>query len=349
MLTIDGREQEGGGQILRTSLSLAALTGRPFRITNIRANRAKSGLRPQHLTAVRAAAILCQAHLKGDSLNATTLEFHPQVPPTPGEYHFDVSEVAKGGSAGSVMLIFQTVIWPLLFANGRSRLNLRGGTHVPFSPPYHYVAEVFRPLLCQMGATFTTNLDDWGWYPAGGGFVTATIEPIRHLQAIPFGPVPAQRVEGVAAVSNLPGHIPQRMADHAASLLQAAGLPSQIEVIQEQGQGPGAGIVLWLPQAGFTSIGRRGLPAEEVAQTAVAECLAFLESHVQVDSHLADQLLLPCALARGSTSYTTHSLTQHALTQAQLLRQWLDVAIEIEGLPGQPAQITVSGINYTVE
>jgi RNA 3'-terminal phosphate cyclase (ATP) len=245
------------------------------------------------------------------------------------------------------MLIFQTVLWPLLFADGRSTLTLRGGTHVPFSPPYHYIAEVVRPLLREMGATFTTELKAWGWYLVGGGHVTATIEPITQLQAIPFDRVPARFVHGVAAVTNLPEHIPQRMADHADLLLRAADLASQIEAVPERGQGSGAGIVLWLPQAGVSALGRRGLPAERVAETAVAELRTFIDNNAQVDPHLADQLLLPLALAQGSTSYTTNPLTRHTVTNAHLLRQWLDVAITIDGPIGQPGQVTITGANYT--
>ena len=159
MLTIDGRMGEGGGQVLRTSLSLSALTGRPFRLTHVRANRAKGGLRPQHLTAVRAVARLCAAALTGDAIDSRTLEFRPAMPPQSGEYHFDVSDAAQGGSAGAIMLIFQAVLWPLLFAGGASGLVLRGGTHVPMSPPYHYVAHVARPVFARMGATFELELE----------------------------------------------------------------------------------------------------------------------------------------------------------------------------------------------
>ena len=180
-LTIDGRQGEGGGQILRTSLSLSALTGRPFRLNNIRANRSKPGLRPQHLTAVRAAAAICNADLRGADLNSTSLEFHPQSRPRGGEYYFDVAAVAKGGSAGSATLLFQAILWPLLFADRSSQLTLRGGTHVPFSPPFHYLAEVVQPVFARLGAHFLLTLREWGWYPVGGGSVTAVIQPIAHL------------------------------------------------------------------------------------------------------------------------------------------------------------------------
>ncbi len=346
MLQIDGRMGEGGGQVLRTSLSLSALTGRPFRITHMRANRSKPGLRPQHLTAVRAVARLCGAALSGDAIDSRTLEFRPAMPPQPGVYHFDVSDVTQGGSAGALTLILGAVLWPLLFAGGRSTVTLRGGTHVPMSPPWHYVAHVARPAFVRMGATFTTTLDAWGWYPVGGGVVSAEIEPISRLVAPAFEHIPVERVEGVAAVTNLPADIPQRMAGRATNLLGAAGRPSRVEPRREKGAGPGAGIFLWVPQGGFGAIGRPGLPSEKVAEAAVAETLSFVDNTAMVDRHLADQLLLPLALAHGRARYTTDHLTLHTVTNAELLQQWLDTRITITGELGSPAEIDVLGAGF---
>jgi RNA 3'-terminal phosphate cyclase (ATP) len=331
---------------------LSVLTGRPFTLTNIRANRSKPGLRPQHLTAVRAAAAICDAELKGAGLNSQTLEFRPQTSPQGGGerlpvvYRFDVADAVRGGSAGSVMLILQALLWPLLFAKGQSHLTLRGGTHVPFSPPYHYLAEVVRPAVARFGADFELELVEWGWYPAGGGQITAVIQPVTHLQAVDFAPAPAHKVNGVAAVTNLPAHIPQRMARRADNLLRQAGFATDIQPLRERGRGPGAGLFLWLPQAGFSSLGRKGLPADKVAETAVADLLAFVDNKVSIDKHLADQLLIPMALGYGRSTTTTNPLTQHTLTNAHLLRQWLDVPITITGDLGHPGEIVVDGIGF---
>jgi RNA 3'-terminal phosphate cyclase (ATP) len=246
------------------------------------------------------------------------------------------------------MLIFQAVLWPLLFAGGASRLVLRGGTHVPMSPPYHYLAHVARPVFERMGAMFELELERWGWYPVGGGVVRAAITPVARLDAPPFERLPVERVEGVAAVTNLPANIPQRMAGRATNLLTDAGRRSHIEPRRENGAGPGAGICLWVPQGGFTSIGRPGLPSERVAEAAVAEALAFLDNGGMVDRHLADQLLLPLALAHGRTRYTTDNLTLHTTTSADLLRLWLDVHIDISGELGGPAEIELTGAGFTV-
>ncbi|MEW5986992.1 MAG: RNA 3'-terminal phosphate cyclase [Chloroflexota bacterium] len=345
MFVIDGSQGEGGGQVLRASLSLAAVTGRPFRLEKIRARRSKPGLRPQHLTAVRAVAALCQADLKGAELDSTTLEFRPGSPPHGGDYFFDVSDAAQGGSAGATTLILQAILWPLLCADGPSHVTLRGGTHVPFSPPYHYLAEVARPAFGRLGATFATELRAWGWYPQGGGVITATIEPVGHLQAATFERVAADTVEGVAAVTNLPAHIPHRMARRAHNLLEEAGFTPAVAPLRERGVGPGAGIVLWLPQAGFSSLGRVGLPADKVAEAAVNDLLAFWrDKKAAVDFHLADQLLLPMALAQGISSFTTNRLTQHTLTNVALLTQWLNVSITVDGRLDAPGRVVVNGI-----
>ena len=186
MIKIDGSDGEGGGQVLRTCLSLSALTGRPFQITNIRAGRKKPGLRPQHLTTVNALAALCTADTRGAALNSQSLTFTPKSRPLGGEYSFDVADAAIGGSAGSVTLIFQALLYPLLFAQKPSTIRLRGGTHVPFSPPYHFISNVFKPALSQLGASFSTTLMAWGWYPQGQGEMVATITPQGKLRSAGF-------------------------------------------------------------------------------------------------------------------------------------------------------------------
>ena len=348
-IQIDGSEGEGGGQVLRTSLSLSALTGRPLRLTNIRAGRSKPGLRPQHLTAVRAVAATCDAEVDGAEINSRSLKFDPAGPPHSDDFRFNVEDAAQHGSAGSVTLILQAMLWPLAFANTPSSVTLQGGTHVPFSPSYHYIAEVAGPAFGRFGTQFDVRLDEWGWLPAGQGQLTATLRPVERLEAVTFERVEIERIHGVAAVTNLPSHIPQRMANRANNLLREAGFKTSIQPVRERGQGPGAGIFLWVRHGGFGSLGRKGLPSERVAEAAVADCLDFAENETAtVDAHLADQLLIPMALARGTSTFTTHRLTRHTMTNAAILRRWLDVPIAIEGEPDGPARVTVEGTNFTV-
>lgn len=350
MLTINGGEGEGGGQLLRTSLSLAALTGRPFRLENIRAGRKKSGLRPQHLTAVLATARLCGAAIEGAELNSDTLVFRPQMPAQAGIYEFDVAAQAPHGSAGSVTLIWQTLVWPLLFAGGASRVTLRGGTHVMFSPPFHYLDYVWRPNIERFGLpahSLRLTLDEWGWLPAGQGQFTAVIdEPVTHLTAVRFTPQPLESIRGEAVVTNLPAHIPQRMSRRADNLLRQRGFLAAIQAIRLRSQHLGAMTFLWVAQAGFASLGVKGLASETVAETAVRDFVDYANTNTAVDPHLADQLLLPMALASGISYYSTSALTRHTLTQANLLRQWLEIPIYVTGREGQPGTVEIHGLGW---
>ena len=336
MIYIDGSWGEGGGQILRTSLSLAAITGQPVRIDRIRANRPKPGLAAQHLTSVRAAATLCKAQARGDTLGSMTLEFIPTCPPQAGQYTFDVTEAREGGSAGAVSLILQTILIPLTIANGSSKVILKGGTHVAWSPPVTYIEEVYLPVLRQLGVQAEVKLNAWGWYPRGGGevelWVGGSKQPLSGLQLLERGAL--KQIRGLAVVTELPAHIPQRMANRAANLLQQAHLPAQIKAVREGGIAPGAGIFLTAEydrsRAGFSALGRRGIPAERVAETAVRELLDFHAQAVPVDSFLGDQLLLPLALSSEMSEYRVASISQHLTTNARAIEQFNLANIVIE-------------------
>jgi RNA 3'-terminal phosphate cyclase (ATP) len=292
--------------------------------------------------------LICAADVEGDTIDSQTVVFRPNSPPLAGTYHFDVADYAPHGrSAGAVTLIFQALLWPLLFADGPSRVTLVGGTHVPFSPPFHYLAEVARPALAQFGAQFSAELQRWGWMSAGGGRMTATIDPVQQLTAMTFEQQPRDTVRGVAAVTNLPSHIPQRMVNRAHNRLAERGIMGEIRPMRERGNGPGASIFLWLPQAGFDALGRKSVPADHVADVAVDACLAFMDNPAAVDRHLADQLLIPMALAHGVSSYTTTMLTQHTTSNLALLRHMLGVEFNVEGQTGAPGRVTLHGIGFS--
>lgn len=352
MVTIDGSYGEGGGQILRTSLALAALTGQPLRMENIRAGRKNPGLAAQHLTAVRAAAQVCRAEVEGDTLGSRTLVFRPTAPPQPGEYRFDVREARQGGSAGAVSLVFQTIHLPLSHANGESQVVLRGGTHVPWSPPVHYLIHVYLPTLAQLGYRASLTLRQWGWYPIGGGDVHAHIQERAIDDNQPTVVDWTQRGElrrvwGLAAVSNLPAHIPQRMADRARKLLEREGIRASIEPRCEDGPGIGAGIFLFAEYehvvAGFSALGEKGKPAEKVAEEACRDLLAHRASGQALDMHLADQVVLPLALSGRPATFTTCRVTLHLLTVLHVVQSFLDVRCRIEGGEGEPGQVWLEG------
>jgi RNA 3'-terminal phosphate cyclase (ATP) len=331
--------------VLRTALTLAVLTGQPVRIEHIRAGRRRPGLRPQHLTAVRAAAAVCEAR-------SQALTFAPSGPARPGEYTFDVTEAAQGGSAGSVGLVLQTVLLPLALAEGESFLTLRGGTHVPWAPPVSYLEHVFLPTVARMGVRTQVKLVRWGFYPAGGGEVQVQIVgregPLHSILLAERGEL--QRVSGMAAVMNLPAHIPQRMADRARNVLAEAGLQAQVKPLRLRGAGPGAGIFLFAEYAhttaGFTAYGRKGLPAERVAEAACAELLAHHRSGAPANPHLADQLVLPMVLAEGESQASTSQVSQHLLTNIWVVRRFLAREIHVEGEPGSPGTVVVKGAKH---
>jgi RNA 3'-terminal phosphate cyclase (ATP) len=346
MLTIDGSYGEGGGQILRSTLTLSAVTGRAVHLTRIRANRSSPGLHPQHLTAVRAAAAVCSAELEGDALDSQTLTFVPQSPPQAGDYTFDVTEVAGRGSAGSVTLVLQTVLLPLALAGGKSTLTLRGGTAVPMSPPAPYIEKVYIPTLFELGVRARIDHRRWGFYPRGGGELVAEVTGGDELRGRVFGARgPLNRVEGLAFAANLPSHIPQRMTNRARSLLREAEMETRIEPRHVPSPGTGTGLFLCarydpLP-AGFLMLGRRGLPSEEVAEIACRALFAHHETGTVADMHLADQLVLPFALAKGPSHASVSKVTRHLQTNVWVAHQFGFDALHLEGEMDEPGTLSM--------
>ncbi|HID86755.1 MAG TPA: RNA 3'-phosphate cyclase [Anaerolineae bacterium] len=362
MITIDGSYGEGGGQVLRTSLTLSALLSRPMRIERIRAGRRNPGLQAQHLTGVRATAQVCGAELEGAKLGSQTLTFVPQSPPRAGEYAFDVAEARKGGSAGATSLVLQTLLLPLAFASATSRLTLQGGTHVAWSPPFHYLEWVYLPTLARMGIEADVSIERWGWYPIGGGVMKASVKgrgneghgpEDRDLSLAPRSLLPLdltqrgtlRRLHGLSALSNLPMHIAERQRKRAVEILRAEGFAPEIEVVNAPAKGRGTCVFLLAEYenglAGFTALGARGKPAEKVAEEACRDFLAYHKSGACLDMHLADQLILPMALARGPSAFTTCRITQHLLTNIWVVEQFMDVRFEVEGKEGGRGRVTV--------
>jgi RNA 3'-terminal phosphate cyclase (ATP) len=283
------------------------------------------------------------------------LTFIPGGPPRPGEYVFDVAQAASGGSAGSAGLVLQTVLLPLALAKGPSHLTIRGGTHVPWAPPVSYLTAVFLPTLARMGIQAQIELARWGFYPAGGGEIQVQIEGKGTLDPIQLtrrGEL--QRVWGTAAVMNLPAHIPQRMANRARNVLAEVGIKARVEPRRLRGAGPGAGIFLFAEYApadgdivaGFTAYGRKGLPAERVAEAACESLLAHHRSGEPADPHLADQLVPPMALARGESRVATSQISQHLLTNAWVVGQFLPQVLDIEGKQRAPGKIIAKGTRH---
>lgn len=338
-LVIDGAHGEGGGQILRCSVAFAAMLGRPVRIEDIRAGRAKAGLAAQHVTAIRAAAAICGADVAGCELGSQILAFSPRHPVRPGDFSFDVAEAREGGSAGATSLVLQTVLLPLAMAEGESHVTVWGGTHMAWSPSFDYLKDVFLPTLRPLGVSATIELQAWGWFPVGRGCVHATIRgvgPRRIGNAALVDRGRLVEVTGRAVAANLPAHIPQRMADRARALL--GQLDAAVSIVPQRVRAacPGAGIFLAAryehARCGFSALGARGKPSEEVAEEAVAALLAHRRSGAALDQHLGDQILAPLAVADGPSSYTVETVSRHLKTNAWLIdrfglaRTMIDIA-----------------------
>lgn len=337
MLTIDGSYGEGGGQILRTSLALSLVTGKPFRIEKIRAGRKSPGLLRQHLTAVNAAAETGRADVTGATIGSRDLTFTPGAL-TPGDYHFAV------GTAGSATLVLQTILPALLTASAPSRITLEGGTHNPFAPPFDFLAKSFLPLVERMGPRFRAELERPGFYPAGGGKFSVEIKPAASLKRLDLterGEITGRR--GCAIVANLPRHIAEREIDFIRRRMSWNTDWLESKVI-DNSRGPGNIVLIEIESEQvtevFTGFGERGVRAEAVAQKAVQAARRYLSSEVAAAEYLADQLLLPMAMAGGG-KFTTLPLSRHATTNIDMIRKFLDVEISVETISNRACIVSL--------
>ena len=329
-IDIDGAQGEGGGQILRTSLALSLVTGRPFRIERIRASRPKPGLLRQHLTAVNAACAISGAQVAGADLGSSVLEFTPSRV-RGGEYRLAV------GTAGSATLVLQAVLPALLLADAPTRLSLEGGTHNPFAPPFDFLAKSFVPLIRRMGAVVELSLETHGFYPAGGGRFVATVQPCRALTPLTLLDRGEVSVRARGLVASLPNKIAKREVSFVRQRLGLERTQCVIESI-DTSVGPGNVVFVEIASAQVTEVitgfGIKGVTAEEVASRACDEAAAYLSAGVPVGTHLADQLLLPMALAGGGL-FRTQTPSAHTMTNAEVIGRFLDRPISIthEGGP----------------
>jgi RNA 3'-terminal phosphate cyclase (ATP) len=391
MIEIDGSYGEGGGQILRTALSLSCLFKKPFRIFNIRKGRKKPGLMPQHLTCVRAAQLLSNAEVKGDQTGSTELLFLPGEVKG-GDFFFDI------GTAGSTSLVLQTLIPAIVFSKitnnppfppflkggergllkEKNTITLKGGTHVHFSPCFHYFAGVFANFLKKIGIEIRLTIESYGFYPKGGGKVRAEIFPAKHvkpLNVMERGNI--LRLSGYSGVGNLPLSIAERQkkalveriyssniaipfqpsidnGQHPPqSLLDKGGLrgvlPVDIELLSVPTPGQGTFIFLQSESenstAGFTSLGERGKRAEAVGEDAAMEFLTYYYTNAALDPHISDQIVLYLSICREESSFTTSCITQHLMTNLWVIGLFHEFRYSIEGEIGKPGIVRINKNN----
>jgi RNA 3'-terminal phosphate cyclase (ATP) len=335
MIEIDASVGEGGGQIVRTSLALAICTGTPITLRNIRAHRDNPGLRAQHLAAVHGAAAICSARVEGDSTASRALSFRPGAVRA-GRYEIDV------GTAGSTMLVFQTILPPLSFCSDTSEIVLRGGTHNPRAPTFEFVRDAYVPLLDRLGFRTKVTLERHGFFPKGGGVVGAMIEPFRNASALELmerGSIRACTAR--ALLSHLPEHIAHRELSVLRECLHLS--PDSCTAAQVEARGTGNALSVRVDCSNITTMfdgfGMRGVPAEKVAGDLAREVQLYLDANVAVDRYLADQVLLPLALGPGGR-FSTLRPSAHAETNVAVIRKFLPFDYEAREIG--PARWSIS-------
>jgi RNA 3'-terminal phosphate cyclase (ATP) len=340
MIQIDGSEGEGGGQVIRSSLALSMITGKPFTIDNIRGRRSNAGLARQHLTCVHAAKEICDAEVSGDRLRSSSISFLPGTV-KPGDYCFQI------GTAGSTTLVAQTVLPALMNCESDSTVTVVGGTHNQKAPPFDFFKEAYVKLVDEMGPTVAVELKTYGFYPAGGGKIEIDISPASHwygltlIDSQKFKPYP------IAIVSGLPRSIAQRECD---TICRSANWPSKNSVIieVENPRGPGNIVMIKLVSKSttelFSEVGKIGVKAEQVARRVLKRSREFLTRGVPVGPHLADQLLLPMAIAATydqPSKFRTVALSQHSRTHIDIIKRFLEVNIVVTEISNDVFEVEV--------
>lgn len=348
MMEIDGSYGEGGGQILRTAVSLSALAMQPVRIIKIRASRPQPGLKKQHIAAVELTARLVKARVSGLKVGSTEVGFEP-IERCNGNFSFDV------GTAGSISLVLQAVLPPAVLSHEPTTFRLTGGTDVSWSPPIDYIREVFLKMLGRIGLTVSLVQERRGHYPAGGGKVSCAVsanKQIAPLELVEFGRL--REIGGISHCVRLPAHVAERQAVSAENALRSQHVDS-IHIARESHPkgadphlGPGSGIVLWAEsedgvRLGSDSLGEKGKSAEEVGSGAARALLHEMASGMAVDSHLSDMLVPYLALASGESRIGITEITSHLMTNVWVTRQILGIDVDIQGKIGEPGILRIRG------
>jgi len=339
-IEIDGSYGEGGGQILRTSVALSVITGKPVRIRRIRANRSNPGLRPQHLHGILALKELSNAKVKGAKVGSTELEFVPEKP-EPKHIRVPVK------TAGSATLVLQALLPAMAFTGGS--FEITGGTDVPWSPPVDYLKHVTLFALERMGLKVELEIRRRGHYPKGGGLVVGRVEPWedrRPLKAVEWREI--KNFGGISHATNLPAHVAERQAKAAEGRLREFyTAPVEMETEVSRSLGPGSGIIVWAETdsliLGGDALGKRGKPAEVVGREAADELIEALRTRAAVDKFLGDQLVPFLAFVGGEIGVS--EVTNHLLTNVWVVEQFFGKVFKVDGTLGSPGRIEAAGVS----
>ncbi|MBU1120689.1 RNA 3'-terminal phosphate cyclase [Candidatus Micrarchaeota archaeon] len=346
MIEVDGR---AGGQVLRTSIALSAVTQTPVTVFNIRANRPNPGLQPQHLTGIQTLAKLCNANLKNAKLESKKIIFYPKKM-CGGNYSVNI------GTAGSISLLLQTVMIPSLFSANPVNLKLFGGTDVKWSPPYDYLNRVLHPAISKMGVKFSLDLKKRGYYPKGNGFVTFSSNksklPLKPLYLVEQSPL--QFIKLISHSVNLPKEVILNQLSSARKILLEKIQVDFEELIEfkDTGETNGSGItVIGVfsdgTRIGASALGEKGKPAEKIGREAAENFLKELNSGKPIDKFLADQLIPFMAIAEGHSTIECSEITQHIITNISVVEKFLEVKFDLKGKIGESGEIHVKGLGLT--
>lgn len=337
MITIDGSEGEGGGQVLRYSAALSLITGEPFTIENIRGGREKPGMMRQHVTSIEAAAAIGGAEVSGLAVGSSEITFRPGSV-TPGEYHFAV------GTAGATGLVLQTILVPLMFADGPSRVVIEGGTHAMAAPPFEFIAKTLLPIIAKMGPQVTARLERHGFYPRGGGRIVVEFDPapLCPIELIDRGKPIANSVE--ALITGIPFDIAERELAAMRKVLSdwpvAAFAPRQISAEE----GPGNVVLITCEFEHVTEVmtgfGKLGVPAERIGKNTAKRMAGYIASGAFAGPYLQDQLLLPMAIARNG-AFTSVKISQHTRTAIDLIQRFTGTSFQVCATDGKAHLIKV--------
>jgi RNA 3'-terminal phosphate cyclase (ATP) len=343
MIKIDGSMMEGGGQLLRMATTYSSILSKPINVFNIRAKRKESGLKPQHLTTLKAAAIISGAKLSGALLGSTEITFEPSK--IKGRnYRFNI------GTAGSITLFLQCITPILLYADKSSKISIQGGTAVNWSPSLPFLEKVVYNALTSMGAHLDIKVEQHGFYPKGGGKIEQSTKPVKTLKPITLVESEIKKVKGISLSGRLPKHIAKRQANSARKILTSNGLESAIEysALSPVPMSPGSLICLWVNEnkiyLGTDNLGAKGKPAEKVGKEAANRLIEEIKTNAQVDRHTTDHLILPTSLADGTSILNTSQITLHTLTAIEVAKLFTEARFSVKGKIGEPGTIKIQGI-----